>query len=100
MKTAHTPIPWVAHKLEGENKWVISKFPRGDRSICTVHNHGLQMEQTEAEANAKIIEHRVNTYEPLVAALSAVLKDVDAGNAETRANSRWAKEHEILEAAI
>ena len=42
------------------------------------------------------IARRWNAHQELVDALDEVLATIDAGNAETRSNSRWAKAHALL----
>lgn len=61
---------------------------------CSVSDTNRPFE--EARANAERLAHCWNCHDDLVASLREILADVDAGNAETKATSRWARAHAVI----
>jgi len=91
--TPHTPgklrvvtertRPNQAFSIRGEGEVLIAE---------TVEDH----ETVNGQANAERLAHCWNCHDDLVASLREILADVDAGNAETKATSRWARAHAVI----
>jgi hypothetical protein len=75
--------PNQAFSIRGEGAALIAE---------TVEDH----ETVNGQANAERLAHCWNCHDDLVASLREILADVDAGNAETKATSRWARAHAVI----
>ena len=95
--TSHTPGKLYVSKSSndsllagepGRTLYIARVFGTGGKS-------GGEWSETD-KANAERLAHCWNCHDDLVAALKEILADVDAGNAETKAASRWARAHAVI----